>query len=176
MCAKCASSWPRSRRASLSRFLLSRTSFYLFLTLSVTCLPNDRFGCRPHCNLLSLFVSGRTGCAPPNAPYVEYTDERGQVTSAACPRHVPPRHDPPRPATPRPRLLPSSRGALTACRLLTPSPDPHSELKSPLPSIAHSCTSGHGLKCVRSNPTRISPLPTPLPLFLLQIKNIEQYL
>lgn len=87
-----------------------------------------------------------------------------------------PRPATPRPATPRPRLLPSSRGALTACRLLTPSPDPHSELKSPLPSIAHSCTSGHGLKCVRSNPTRISPLPTPLPLFLLQIKNIEQYL
>lgn len=39
---------------------------------------------RLHCNLLSLFVSGRTGCAPPNAPYVVYTDERGQVTCAAC--------------------------------------------------------------------------------------------
>lgn len=82
-----------------------------------------------------------------------------------------------RPATQRPRLLPMSRGGLAACRLLTPSPDPHSELKSPLPSIAHSCTSGHGLKCVRSNPTRISPLPLLLCLyFFCKLKYIEQYL
>lgn len=35
-------------------------------------------------NVLLLYVSDRTGCTPPNAPYVVYTDERGQVTCAAC--------------------------------------------------------------------------------------------
>lgn len=43
-------------------------------------------------NLLSLFVLGGTGCAPPNAPYVVYTDERGQVTCAACVHRLTPAH------------------------------------------------------------------------------------
>lgn len=87
MCSLCAGVLDSSREGDTRRsrvFLLSRTSFYLFDSLSVTCLPNDRFGCRPHCKSFVAFCYGRSGCAPANAPYVVYTDERGQVTSAAC--------------------------------------------------------------------------------------------
>lgn len=48
-------------------------------------MPSEWMTLRPSAlHSFVLFVSGRTGCAPPNAPYVVYTDERGQVTCAAC--------------------------------------------------------------------------------------------
>lgn len=59
-----------------------RTNFYLFLTLSVTCLPTDASAAVRIriCFVALCSVAGVAGCAPANAPYVEYTDERGQVT------------------------------------------------------------------------------------------------
>lgn len=39
-------------------FSFGRTIFLFILTLSVTCLPNDRFGCRPHCKSFVAFCIG----------------------------------------------------------------------------------------------------------------------
>ncbi|CAG9099779.1 unnamed protein product [Plutella xylostella] len=60
-------------------FCFGRTSFNLLETLSVPCHPNDRFGCRlQYMQCFVAFIVRGTGC-PANAPYVCYTDERGQL-------------------------------------------------------------------------------------------------
>lgn len=93
VCAKCAGVFI-SRAAELTSVAPAfsfKSHFFLFIFNAFCYMPSE-WPLRLSSALQSFvaFCFGRTGCAPPNAPYVEYTDERGQVTSARA-RYTPPR-------------------------------------------------------------------------------------
>lgn len=117
MCAQCAGVFI-SRVAvatGVASVFFFRSHFFLFI-LNAFCYMPSEWPLRLSSALQSfvLFVSGRTGCAPPNAPYVVYTDERGQVTSAACRTRLQFLS-----ATDHPGLQRTQPPRPSACRLLT---------------------------------------------------------
>lgn len=69
VCAKCGEFISSGAGAAcVASAVLFRSHLLLFIFNAFCYMPSEwRFGCRPHCNLLSLFVSGVRLCAPERA-------------------------------------------------------------------------------------------------------------
>jgi hypothetical protein len=87
VCAKCVGVLISSSGDGVRRPAFFFKSHFILIYFDRFLLHAFRMTASAVVRALQSFVAlcvGWTGCAPLNAPYVVYTDERGQVTSAAC--------------------------------------------------------------------------------------------